>query len=34
MLQYLFIKLAAGFGHTDDHQANIQKLKMLSMLKC
>ena len=32
MVYYLFIKLATGFGHADNHQANIQKLKILTLL--
>jgi hypothetical protein len=31
---YLFIKLPTGFGHTDHHQAKIQKRKVFKMLKC
>ena len=33
MLLYLFIQLATSFGHSDHHQANIQKYKMLTILK-
>ena len=33
MVYYLFIKLATDFGHTDHHQANIQKLEILTLLK-
>ena len=33
MLYYLFIQLATTFGLTNNHQANTQKLKILTMLK-
>ena len=33
MLYYLFIQLATTFGLTNNHQANKQKLKMLTTLK-
>jgi hypothetical protein len=29
----IYLLLATGFGHTDHHQSNIHKLKILSTLK-